>query len=405
MTVPAPASRQSSSSRGACAAYRNRIDTRRMPRAQAGRCPRGSARAGCRFPTAPVVSSSAARLLLVFSLAAGGCQSVGPATMARDRAEYSAVLSESWKRQMLLNIVKLRYFDPPMFVDVGQIVAGYSIETAVNLGGTLAPNSNNSLGLGGSSRFTDRPTITYSPLTGSRFITGIISPISPSSLFQAIQAGWPADVILTLAANSINGHKNAELKEDGTAVPASEGFVRITRLMRRLQLSGAVSIRIAEDPEKKQTTLLVIRRNAIPPEVTAASEELRQLLGIDQDLVEFRLVYGSLPASPQELAVQSRSLLRVMTMLALHVEVPPEHLRDGRAVAGQDPTNEWPVRIYSGRQVPPDAFAAVHYRNTGFWIDDRDLTTKRAFGLIMLLFTMADTGGGGSQPLLTIPTS
>src|SRR5678815_234170 len=97
-------------------------------------------------------------------LALAGCHSLGPYTVSRDRSEYAASISESWKRQTLLNIVKLRYLDPPIFVDVGQIVAGYSFETLLT-GSTSFPETDSfggrTVGAGASARYTDRPTITY----------------------------------------------------------------------------------------------------------------------------------------------------------------------------------------------------------------------------------------------------
>lgn len=55
-------------------------------------------------------------LLGAVLLLIAGCSSIGPKTIPRDRYDYSCSISESWKRQTLLNIVKLRYLDPPIFV-------------------------------------------------------------------------------------------------------------------------------------------------------------------------------------------------------------------------------------------------------------------------------------------------
>jgi hypothetical protein len=46
---------------------------------------------------------------------------------------------------------------------------------------------------------------------------------------------------------------------------------------------------------------------------------------------------------------------------------------------------------------------SVAYRNHWFWVDDRDLESKRSISFIMLIFTLADTGKHESLPQITIP--
>ena len=66
--------------------------------------------------------SNGVLLLLVVLLGLAGC-SIGPGMVTRDRFDYSGAVAESWKRQMLLNLVKLRYSDAPVFLDVGAVAA------------------------------------------------------------------------------------------------------------------------------------------------------------------------------------------------------------------------------------------------------------------------------------------
>jgi hypothetical protein len=122
---------------------------------------------------APTCSAICACALL--ASATTGCRSLGPRTVANDRVAFSEATSDSWKRQMLLNILKIRYADTPTFMEVGQIVAGYTLQGSIAVGGTLSHPVADSLNVGGAASFTDRPTITYTPMTGDRYIQSMSS--------------------------------------------------------------------------------------------------------------------------------------------------------------------------------------------------------------------------------------
>ena len=344
-------------------------------------------------------------------LAATGCRSIGPATVPRDRSEYSTAIADSWKRQTLLNIVKMRYLDPPIFVDVGQIVAGYSLETSLSAGGSFAETTilgGDTATVGGAARFTDRPTITYVPLTGNNFIRGLLTPVPPQSVFFLIQSGYPADGVLLIAASSLNGLKNQEVSL-GSVAPPAPAFLRVLELLRKIQLSGAVGLRVEMDVQKQETTILTFRRGTdLSPEIAEASREMRRLLGLDPEATEFKLVFAAAAASSTEIAVVTRSLIQLMQGLAIQVDVPAEHVTQGRAVPGWESASAMPdatrlIRIHSSKSKHQDAAVAIDYRGHSFWIDDRDLKSKRTFSFMMMMFALANTGQKENLPLITIP--
>ncbi len=115
------------------------------------------------------------------------------------------------------------------------------------------------------------------------------------------------------------------------------------------------------------------------------------------------------PLTGDKFAVLTRSVMQMMVSLAAHAEVPEGDVAEGRAAPGWESAepgveSRRKFRIRCAKSRPRDAFVAVPYRGHWFWIDDTDLASKRNFAFVMFLFTLADTGDRGGQPVLTIPT-
>ena len=361
---------------------------------------------GCRLrpPAASKLS-----LCLASAALLARCVHMGPKTIPVDRFDYSEAIADSWKQQTLLNIVKLRYMDLPVFMDVSSIVAGYSLQAGVSAGGTLSSNTavqGNFVSAGGQAVFTDRPTITYVPMMGEKFLTGLIRPIDPKSIFSMLQSGYAADFILGLTVESLNGVRNRSVL-GGVVREADPEFMRALQLLREVQAAGAVGLRVEEDKTKGSTGVLFFRRDDMPADIAEKAAEVRQLLKLPADRQTFVLTYSPVRGAENELAVSSRSMLQIMGTFASYLDVPEAHLQDHSALPAFEhaapESHQGLVQIHSGKDQPVAAFAAVRYRDYWFWIDDGDLLTKRAITAVMFFFTLTDTGGNEKLPVVTIP--
>lgn len=344
-------------------------------------------------------------LVCAWMLLVAGCNSVGPTTIPRDRFDYSGALAESWKSQMLLNLVKMRYLDLPIYLAVGQIVSGYTVETTGTAGGEIGNplGGTNFFGLEAKRKFTDRPTITYTPLTGNRFLESFLTPIAPVKLLVLMQSGFDADFVLELGVESLNGLRNRPVKV-GAKHKADPDFFHVLALLRDIQDARALGVRVEHPRKGKTDTIVFFRRDRAHPDVLAKIEELRKLLRLAPGRFEFRIVESPLPVGGDTLAIFTRSLLQVMTALSLGVEVPPEDLRRGLTPAMSEnmPGHAPLLRVRSSTAEPEHAFVTVFYEKKWFWVANDDWRSKRTFSSILFLFTLADENAK-ALPVLTIP--
>jgi hypothetical protein len=354
--------------------------------------------------------------LLLLPAMLGGCSSIGPGAVTRDRFDYTAAVSDSWKSQMLLNLVKIRYGDAPVFLDIGQIVAGYSFQrslgatagTSLYNGGPAPSATIGTFGVAAGGTLNDSPTVTYSPMAGERFARSLMMPIPPSVILSLIQAGDPIEEVFRTSVQSINGVDNRRVGRMYVR-RANPEFYAILPNLERLQLSGDIGMQI--DTADNVTKLYMIIR----PRIAAAEEtglrNMARILGLDPSAREFRIVYGNVAKNENEIAILTRSIYEILTDMASYITVPEEHVADKRVRptpacdVGPNGMLSPLIRINSSSERPADAFVAVPYSGYWFSIDNKDLTSKQRFSSFMFLFTFVETGSKEAAPILTIPTT
>lgn len=351
------------------------------------------------------------------------CGPMGPGKLRDDQLEYSRALGDTQKHEMLLNIVRLRYADPPTFLDTTQVIAGYSVSKSVSGGFYAYPATavGNYLFGTGTMSLGESPTFTYQPVTGQQYAENVVRPISPTVIMPLSLGGLPIDTLLRLTAQSIDGLSNVRGLGAGPSGGGSVRFYLLLHDLRQLQIAGAMTIRITNDPAAQTDS----KKNGSKPDSASGPErsylvltstsdsnllaiqaEVRRLLHLDPGAEEAEIVYGPYPKHPgKQIAILTRSMLAMLTQLAYEVEVPEADIKSGRTppTIGQVGIENRPeVVIHSSREEPDSRYAAVSYNNTWFWISDRDFQSKLAFTMVQVLAALAATNHTAGA-VVTIP--
>jgi hypothetical protein len=292
---------------------------------------------------------------------------------------------------------------------VSSVINSYTLETELSLTGQAAARGRGDqfVSLSGTGRYADQPTITYAPLSGEKFAQSLMSPFPINGILSLMQSGYRADVVLRASVSTINGLDNAF---GGPAVfrAGSAEFHELLETLRSAQAAGRFDVRLKPSKGDKQEVALYLRP-AATPEQAAFDRRIRELLGLAPKAAEIDVVPGAFASNPRQIAILARSMLQVLIDFASYIDVPPSDIAEGRVYALSRSDEQLrmyprPLQVHSGNAAPADAHAAVRYRDHWFWIDDRDVPSKTVFGFLLLMFSLTETGGQQSAPILTVPT-
>jgi hypothetical protein len=401
---------------------------------------------------------------LAVGVALAGC-SIGPRVLRTNRAGYNVAAQRSAGEQLLLNIVRLKYREPLLFLQIGSISSHFNYSANASVSGSFPEGTADTHGASAGAGISEQPTITYTPLEGQAFANRILTETDMGTFTLLVRGGWSIDTLMRLMVQRIGPLQNyPSASEPGGGKASYERFLELARLWRErqragelrfLRLPGAPAV-VAENvpPEEVSVSTAVsvdsagymlrseedgafrVEKPGAPSLAVqvgyrdaAQADRADRLLGIRPErrsgdggeVVEIvRLVaaheyYARDPGqrAANEVPIQLRSYSDVLYYVAQGVEVPAGHeklgltkvYRDeaGRAVNRRQFTRDL-LDVRSSALPPTGALVAVPYRGRWFYIADSDSDSKDTFALLSIVFAL-QSEERGQTPLLTLPVS
>jgi hypothetical protein len=331
--------------------------------------------------------------------------SAGPTLVSGSRTDYNVVLREADNQQMLLNLVRLRYRDQPMFLEVSALNTQFSISNEVSASTELG-QGDSFLGVGGKVVAQETPTVSYTPLKGADFVQRILNPIELDTLWLLASSGWSSERLFRVLVDEMNTVGNARGSNGPTPsrAPAYEEFKVLASLLRELEQDGMVS-----GGTYKNQTVLIFDAEA---RNSAEYQELTRLLDLDPNKLIVPVIVAARGSGANSINLRFRSLAGVMYFLSQSVQVPEQDVAAGRVTVTRDAAGQvfdWSqvtegvMQIKSSPQPPDNASVAINYRNSWFYIDDSDLDSKSTFALLGQVYQLQSGEAKTVAPVLTLP--
>jgi hypothetical protein len=148
-------------------------------------------------PSALLVAAS----LIVLS----GCQLIGPSSIDTGRGRYNDVIQTTSMVQTMANIVRVSRHEPPLFMDVTEVDATVSAGGSLTAGGAnigvkKAAATGQIGSVGGTTQFSETPTVRYQPLLGQALVAQLVTPVSADALGLLYDSSWDVAPLLDFSA-------------------------------------------------------------------------------------------------------------------------------------------------------------------------------------------------------------
>jgi hypothetical protein len=371
--------------------------------------------------------------------------------MRASRLGYNEAVQVSDQRELLLNLVRLRYTDAPEFLAISGISTQMNFEAGASIGGDFGKVEDSRSAFvspGASIGYSETPTITFTPRRDQEFTRQLVAAVELDSVYLLTQYGWGIDRVLRLIARDLNGLDNTISREDRRASEAESLrlFAEVASRLRRLEAARWISVGVEQRREVLSAPIPADRVTSDdllsaadagyrlelqddPPSYLLTESRPHYVLVVDEDawedpdFVEIARSLG-LPrkqttyeidagggvsdAADGRLRVATRSVLGTMAYLSNAVSVPEIHENEGLV----SKTGEFKgalndlLKIHVSATPVEDAYLAVPYRGFWFYVGGTDLSTKRTLGLLISLVRLTISAGGAQNvPILTLPVT
>ena len=350
-----------------------------------------------------------AALLLASFL--GGCAQLGPQVLSNGRPLYNVAVAQTESQQLLLNIVRQRYNDPLLFLDVTSISSGFSRGASANLLGTLVPSGSDVVAGSLGANIGETPFITYAPNTGEKFVRQMLTPLDLRTVALIVQAGWSIERVLLIIGESVN-----QVRNTAAGKGADNDYLKFQELaaaLRDLQRDGLLSVGAepAEEGEDPGLTLMIDPTAVDSATYRLICEAIR--VACDGGPLRLRQAIG-ISSDGKTMALATRSLFSALYFLAQGVDVPSRDA-SARIVAGssyaaggpfdQANTRGHLFRVRTSATEPTLASVKVFYRDAWFYVADDDIDSKVTFALVSMLVMLQSGDTAKITPLISLPVN
>lgn len=338
-------------------------------------------------------------------------------TGSSGRTSYNQMLQMTNSEQMLLNLVRLRYYDAPFFLDVGTITTQFSYRGSVNSSLPIPGFSKeNPFVIGGDFTWTDQPTIQYTPLEGQAFAKQLLTPLDLNMVQQLILSGWDIELVFRLVIQGFNDYLNAPEAAGPIPefIPRYQSFFEVSKLFRHFQKRSELKIGVKQPGCKKkegeETAPPEDKKQVLQIAFPVGTPEADKLASYFHDchiMNEHYVVHLDLGFTNKgKIGIIPRSILSCMYYLSLGIQVPNCDISAGRVCSTKGIGGEifdWKevmcelITIKNSRIYPENAYVATKYKDFWFYIDDCDAISKKTFLLLLQLYNLK------SQEASTIP--